>query len=1063
MTVQPKLGDASWRSAEVLFRDAVAMEADKREEFLSESCAEQPETLARVRELLRAYERSADFLEPPSEALASEQANVSDDITARRRIRGFQTIRVIASGGMGTIYEAIQDEPRRTVALKVLGWGGSGSSMRRFRQEVEFLAHLRHAGIAQIYEAGTFDEETGPTPYFAMEYIPEGKSIVDFANDADLNDHERLRLFAEVCDAVYHGHQRGVIHRDLKPGNILVDATGRPKVIDFGVARATDLDLTITTGPTTFGQLVGTPAYMSPEQCAGDPHRIDTRSDVYSLGVVLYELLCGALPHRVSGKSLPETILIIQQDPPRRPSVIRPALRGDLETILLKALAKEPEGRFSSVAELANDIRRYLRHEPIEARPPSSTYQLRLFVRRHRALVTATLSIVLALVAAAGVSITYAIQASAAAAGEAEARAESEVVNQFLEAMLVSLDARRRNRPVITVHQMLDEAAKRVDAELGAFPKLEADVRTQLGLAYQTLGLYDKARHHLQKALELRERSLGREHPDTILSRGAMGTLAIDTGDVGEAYGLLSEYVDTFEQRGDTENPEYVHGLNRLAVSLLKLRRYAEARPVCDKALDLARHLHGDQHQDTVRCLLTWAWVRWELGEYDTAEKAIRTALAVSRDFLDGESLAKATATHSLACMLCFKGNPSAAKELFLEALAIERKLFGDTHPRVARLLTNLAHTLDDLGDYDGAIERMKEALEIRRRLFGVGHPAVACSLAGLGTVLQQHGDYAGAEAAFRESLSIRMKMCGPDCPSTAETMSYLSAVLTVVGEYEEAEALATQAITVLRNTLGTQHPSRNAAVENLATIKLRTRDLSGAEELLLDVLNKERQAFDESHPRVLRVLGNLAALHHAKGELEEAETCLRDLLERASETFDDRHSYVLGRRSDLADAVRDQGRTAEALAIYRDVAATQRVVLPAGHPDLARTLVGMAVALTRSGKYTEAEAFAREGNDIRRRTLPFEHTDTAEAATVLAHSLVKQNKLAESEALLLAAYPTLLDKLGVEADMTQSALMDLVELYEALGRQQKADEYRALLIENRTPRAAPERLPAHG
>jgi len=310
-----------------------------------------------------------------------------------QRIGNYHIKNVIAAGGMGTVYEAVQDQPERIVALKVMRpYVASHAALRRFQFEAQILARLRHPNIAQVYEAGThfFDQSrdregavAGGVPYFAMEYIPGAKTITEYANENKLGMRDRLRLFAKACDAVHHGHQKAIIHRDLKPGNILVDAAGEAKVIDFGVARATDSDLAITTQQTVIGQLVGTVQYMSPEQCDADPHELDTRSDVYSLGVVLYELLTGELPYDASSSTIYQATRAIKEDQPRRLSLINPKLRGDVETIALKSLEKDREKRYQSAADLARDIQRHLNRDPIAARPPTAwTRGVRWLARR---------------------------------------------------------------------------------------------------------------------------------------------------------------------------------------------------------------------------------------------------------------------------------------------------------------------------------------------------------------------------------------------------------------------------------------------------------------------------------------------------------------------------------------------------------------------------------------------------------------------------------------------------------------------------------------------------------
>ncbi len=334
MRREPETPSQRWNEIESLFHAALGKPVARRSAFVAGACRGDVDLANEVNRLLASHHDNDSFIEPPPAALTPPVSNAAcGELPANTRVGPFELIRVIASGGMGTVYEAIQQQPRRTVALKVLHTGhATGAALQRFQHESQLLARLRHPAIAQVYAAGTFGEGSTGTPYFAMEYIPEAKSIVEYAESHDLEIGRRLPLFATVCDAVHHGHQHGVIHRDLKPANIIVDRNGRPKVIDFGVARVTDADLAITMVPTRTGQLIGTLAYMSPEQCAGDPSSIDTRTDVYSLGVVLYELLCGCLPYEVRNRPIPDAARTVRDDPPRRPSAVNPDLRAAIST-----------------------------------------------------------------------------------------------------------------------------------------------------------------------------------------------------------------------------------------------------------------------------------------------------------------------------------------------------------------------------------------------------------------------------------------------------------------------------------------------------------------------------------------------------------------------------------------------------------------------------------------------------------------------------------------------------------------------------------------------------------
>ena len=377
----------------------------------------------------RPADQEAETGELPSDAVRGEERTAAGG-PMPSRVGRYHIRRVIGSGGMGTVYEAVQEHPRRTVALKVMKRGiASRSTLRRFEYESQILARLRHLGIAQVYEAGTHDDPGAPgepVPYFAMEYIPNAKTIIAYATAKKLGTRDRLELFGKVCDAVHHGHQKGIIHRDLKPGNILVDSSGQPKIIDFGVARATDSDMAVTTLQTNIGQLIGTVQYMSPEQCEADPHDLDIRSDVYALGVGLYELVCGQVPYDLSRVAMHEAARVIREVAPKRPSTINRTLRGDVETIVLKALEKERERRYRSAADLGDDVRRYLNNEPIMARPPSLAYQVRMFARRNKAISAAITSVVLVLVVAVVTISVFAFSMDKARSDAATAYAELE-------------------------------------------------------------------------------------------------------------------------------------------------------------------------------------------------------------------------------------------------------------------------------------------------------------------------------------------------------------------------------------------------------------------------------------------------------------------------------------------------------------------------------------------------------------------------------------------------------------------------------------------------------------
>ena len=516
-----------------LFLSVCDLPAEQQAAALDEHCADDPSMKNDILALLAMDAKEKGLLESPTltdqiQQQLAEALATQTETPMPKTIGDYRIVRKLGDGGMGTVYEAQQDRPRRTVALKIIRFGlASEKMLKRFEHEAHVLGLLQHPGIAQIYEAGTADTGSGPQPYFAMELVP-GKPLSSYAKQRALGIRQCLELVSKLCDAIQHAHTKGVVHRDLKPGNILVTEDGQPKILDFGVARATDSDIQTTTLQTDIGQLIGTIPYMSPEQAGGSPDDIDTRSDVYSLGVLLYELLTNRLPHELKEKMIHEAVRVIREEEPTRLSSINPQLRGDIETIVAKALEKNKDRRYQTAGELAADIRRYLKDEPIVARQASAMYQLRKFTKRNKALVggvaAAIVILVLGVIGTSYGLVKSTIKQKEAEQSERDTRAalilvdeqralaaqrldeveearsaqdlQTETANalvQYFRDMIHAAGPSVSRGQEITVRQMLEQASEDIEGRFADRPDIRASIRISLGNILFELGDYARA------------------------------------------------------------------------------------------------------------------------------------------------------------------------------------------------------------------------------------------------------------------------------------------------------------------------------------------------------------------------------------------------------------------------------------------------------------------------------------------------------------------------------------------------------------------------------------------
>ncbi len=807
---------------------AQALELDEaqRPGFIETACAGDPELRKEVEQLLACDDRAREAFDGADRTMRDAHPS---------SIGSYHLLNLIGEGGMGVVWRAQQRRPiERIVALKLIKLGmNSKEIVARFESERQALALMDHPNVARVFDAGA--AENG-RPYFVMEYVA-GEPILAYCNRRRLNAAERLKLFIPVCEAVQHAHTKGLIHRDLKPSNILVSETDGPpvpKVIDFGVAKAISRRLTDSTLFTERGELIGTPEYMSPEQAEMGALDVDTRTDIYSLGVVLYALLTGMLPFdaqelRRGGQAHVQKTLR-ELDPPRPStrlytfhgdaqaiahqrgtdphSLIR-QLRRELEWIPLKAMRKDPMHRYRSAAEMADDLRNYLSGLPLLAAPESGWYRARKLLRRHRGPGIAAAAVAVALLAGTVIASWQAVRAKRAERAALEqqrqavaAHRTAQAVNDFFtQEVIGSADPAVMRGRELSVREALDNAARNVPEKFRQEPATEAAVRSSLAMSYESLGRADLALPHIERAQQQYEQAYGQDHADTV---GAMSNHAVilnSLGRFGEAEGLLRQVLEWRRRVLGPDNPDTIAALNNYATSIYLLGRIADAEPLLKEVYEHHRRLRGEDHPRTLGSLNNYAIALRTLGRYT-------------------------------------EGVP-----LLKQALEQRRRLFGEDHPETLRQLANYADLLLVAGRSQEALPLAKSALEQRRRVMGEDHPDTIASLNLYASVLTALDRSADAEPLSREVLERRRRTVGPDHPDTIAALHNYAITIASLDRYDESLPLFQQALEQARRVLGSLHPDTLQLLHGYAEVLDHLHRFDEAERLHAEIFRLAPEA----------------------------------------------------------------------------------------------------------------------------------------------------------------------------------------------------------------------------
>jgi len=803
-----------WNDMWDIFHAALELPEAERSAYLAEACRGDDELAAEVRSLLMSHEH-ADELPDPDAFLGDlpideELATAS----AGQQIGAYRILREIGQGGMGAVYEAEQEQLNRRVALKLIRLGmDTRQVVARFEAERQALAKMNHPNIAQVIDAGA--TEAG-RPYFVMEYI-DGEPITDYCDSRQLSTADRLDLFLQVCAGVQHAHQKGIIHRDLKPTNVLVaqeDGRAVPKIIDFGIAKATAQRMTEKTLFTQAGMLIGTPEYMSPEQAGLSELDVDTRTDVYSLGVLLFELLVGALPlepTELRRAGYEEICRRIREEEPARPSaklstlhgrsdelarnrrtdspsLIR-ALRGDLDWITMRALEKDPDRRYASPSELAADLRRHIDNEPVEAGPPSTAYRIRKFARRHRLVVAAGSVVVLSMLlgtAAATFGLLRAQQAERVAREEART---AEEVSKFLVGLFRVSEPSAVDVNSITAREVLDRGVERIRSELVDEPAVQSRLMQEMGKVYAQLDLLEEAARLYEEALGIRRQMPGATGAEIAEPLAGLAGVKHLAGDHEAAIEMYSEAIRLATGTSGTLDKLWLATLYRSLGGVYDtLAQHAEALSTLESARGMLETANLADTAEYARVLRNIGISFWGIGDFESARAAYEESLRVYEHILEPGHPEVSYVVNSLAILNYNLGDFEAARPMFERELANLERTLGPEHQNTASVMNNLGFLLIEMGLLEDARPLIEKSLRIREKVLGPEHQETATSLCNLGMLELAENDAAAAHDSTARCLSIREKALGRNHPYVAEALRIDAQALRALGDVAGAE-----------------------------------------------------------------------------------------------------------------------------------------------------------------------------------------------------------------------------------------------------------------------------------
>ncbi len=974
-----------------------------RDAYLAKECGDDAELKAQVCSLVDAHESAGGFLQAGPELSPEIEAKLArfTPEEAGQQIGPYKLREQIGEGGFGTVWVAEQERPvRRTVALKIIKLGmDTQDVVARFGQERQALAMMDHPNIAKVFDAGV----TGNgRPFFVMELV-DGIKITDFCDQANLPTAERLALFIQVCHAVQHAHQKGIIHRDLKPSNILVtlhDGVPVPKVIDFGVAKATQGRLADNTVYTRLQQMIGTPLYMSPEQAEMNGTDVDTRTDIYTLGVLLYELLTGRTPFDADAllkAGYDEMRRVIREQEPQKPSTalvtmaqevvttvahhraseppkLIHAIRGDLDWIVMKSLEKDRARRYDTANGLAADVQRHLDNEPVTARPPSTGYRLQKLMQRNQLAFAAGTAIAAAMVIgfttatwmyfresearkratqAEKLATQRLAEVSAERDAKEVARQEAEAISTFITEVFRSPDPARDGR-TITVAETLDKASEKLETELAGQPARRVKLQTTLALTYDALALNQKAIPLLEMALDYHRTASGPEHPDTLEAMYNLASSYFADGRRSKALKMFEEELSLRRKVNGPEHPDTSASMLGLANYYQGNGRLDDALKLREEVLALHRKVSGPEHPYTLLAMNNLAVSYFDVGRRDESLKLREEVLALRRKVLGPEDVDTLWAMHFLAVSYHVAGRQDEALKLREDVLALFRKVLGRDHPHTSSAMKELSNSYLAVGRRDEAIKLREDVLTLFRKASGPEHRDTAAAMKELENWYRDAGRWDEAVKLREELLTIRRKALGPEHLDTLKAMLLLATIYDNVERRDEALKLREEALPLFRKVRGPEHGDTLWAMDELA----KSYALGHPDEALKlreELLALRRKVSGPEHGDTLSAMSGLATSYHAARRRDEALKLREELLSLRRKVLGPEHRDTLLTMSDLAISYHAAGRRDEAFKLREEILTFRRKVLGREHSDTLLALRDLVDSYLQAGRGTDA------------------------------------------------------------------------------------------------------------